>query len=66
MSALVLLKDKAPTWYDFVLEHTKSVECKSGEPLSFTQTENVMSNLMLGATVDIDWNQGIIGTYYNK
>jgi hypothetical protein len=46
-----LLKTRPPSWYDYVLEHTKSVERKSGEPLTFTQTENVMSNLMLGATV---------------
>ena len=29
MSALVLLKDKAPTWFEFVTKHTKSLECKS-------------------------------------
>jgi hypothetical protein len=29
MSALVLLKDKAPTWFEFVTKHTKSIECKS-------------------------------------
>ena len=29
MSALVLLKDKAPTWYEFVTKHTKSLGCKS-------------------------------------
>jgi hypothetical protein len=29
MSALVLLMDKAPTWYGFVTKHTKSLECKS-------------------------------------
>jgi len=46
-----LLETRPPSWYDYVLEHIKSVECKSGEPLSFTQTENVISNLMLGATV---------------
>jgi hypothetical protein len=46
-----LLETSPPSWYDYVLEHIKSVECKSGEPLSFTQTENVISNLMLGATV---------------
>jgi hypothetical protein len=29
MSALVLLKDKAPTWFEFVTKHTKFLEYKS-------------------------------------
>jgi hypothetical protein len=51
MFALVLLKDKASTWFEYVLNQTKSIECKTGEAISFTQTENVFYNMDLRKTV---------------
>jgi hypothetical protein len=47
---LVLLKDKAPTWFDFVLEHTKSIECKSGQGYRFTHDTNVFYNMIFRKT----------------
>jgi hypothetical protein len=63
MSALVLLKDNTPTWYEFVTKHTKSLECKSGQPNTFTRTKNVYFNMILRKTV---YPEVVIGTYqYN-
>jgi hypothetical protein len=46
MSALVLLKDKAPTWFEFVTKHTKSLECKTREGQGFTVPKNVLYNMI--------------------
>jgi hypothetical protein len=46
MFALTMLREKTPTWYEYVLKHTKSIECKTGEPISYAQPLNVLYNMI--------------------